>query len=344
MNENYLAECLEKFHDLPEEIQAMVGGFEACFKVKNLEDDYQTSLSFAIILIAIGEMSIDDLPDYLNLKFSFDKIKGKELADKLEKEIFIPVLDLVVANMQAAESEEAAAENQFGPIVNMSDSEKRELILKTFRSEIVSALQAEPNKLKDFNITIFQAFNGDEDLVDKIESLLYNNQEKLSDHQIVLDGHPASPTIANWLKDFIKKYGSDLFNEVVLAEYLSQAPNIKQLRPSEKELVRKILKLYRNLVFFPESMDGVMLENWEIFPVDRSLLTDNRDVLADRKNVNPSGHVIQAPPVTPTNSEAAEISEKQKVIFDLQKSLSRYAQNGLEYKAISQEISRLSKK
>jgi hypothetical protein len=208
----------------------------------------------------------------------------------------------------------------------MSLADKKEFILKTFTSEIVPALKAEPTRLQDFNIALFQAFNEDEDLEDRVEALLYNNQEKLSDHQIILDNHPASPSIANWLKDFIKKYGSDLFNEVALAEYLSQSPNIKSLKPEEKELVRKVLKLYRNLVFFPQSMDGIAIENWEIFPVNHS------EVI--KKNIS-----------KPENStENPVITERQKTIFDLQKNLTKYPTTSLEYKAIHQEINRLSRK
>jgi hypothetical protein len=334
MNEAYFNECLDKFHSLPDELQEMIGGFNASLVIKKLEDEYQTSLSFATILIAIGELNIDDLSEYLLLKSNIDKRKGEEIADKLEAEIFAPVLDAIIAdtpdeyiNIKGGDED---AKDQFGPITNLSVSEKRELILKTFTGEIIPALKANPNKLQDFNIAIFQAFNADEDLEDKVETLLYNNQEKLSDHHIILDGHPASPTIANWLKDFIKKYGSDLFNEVSLAEYLSQAPNVRQLKSEEKELVRKVLKLYRNLVFFPESMEGVPLENWEIFPINRALLRSVEPVKSKITNES-----------VPLDSAALE---KQKAIFDLQKSLSKYPVTSLEYKAISQEINRLSKK
>ena len=96
MKETYLSECLERFHDLPDQIQDTIGGFEACLKIKKIEDAYNVSLSFAVILIAVGELTIDDLPDYLNLKFKIDKQKGEEIADYLEEQIFAPVLDLIM--------------------------------------------------------------------------------------------------------------------------------------------------------------------------------------------------------------------------------------------------------
>ena len=333
MKESYLVESLEKFHELPDPIQEMIGGVEACVKIKELEDIYNISLSFATILIAIGELTIDDLPDYLNLKFNIPKATGEEIAEKLEEAIFIDVLDLILKSTEREDGAEPIETSdqagQLGPITSLSPENKKELILKTFNDSIVPALQAEPVKLQDFNIAIFQIFDTDETLADKLENLLYNNQEKLSDHHITMDGHPASPTIANWLKDFIKKYGSDLFDEVALAEYLSQSPNVKQLKPTEKDLIRKVLKLYRNLSFFPDSMEGVPVEQWEIFPVDRNLLPKIANL---PKVVEPKEEIDPA------------IVEKQKVIFDLQKSLVKYSSTSLEYKAISQEINRLSKK
>lgn len=352
MTDNYLIDCLKRFQDLPEEIQEAFGGFASCLKIKTIEEAYNTPLSFAVILVAIGELTVDDLPEYLILKFHLDQQKAQEITDYLDKDIFGPVLDLVLANDDNnLTSEKEAEAKTFGPIVNMSFEEKKELILKTFDSQLLPALSADPQKLQDFNIAIFQAFNSDDILEDQVESLLYNNQEKIGDHQIIFDNHPASPSVANWLKDFIKKYGSDIFNEVILAEYLSQSENIKQLKPSEKELVRKLLKLYYNLVFFPESMSGVPLENWQIFPIDEQYLKANRqaavksDILSDENEVEKINlpEASGASPIQETASEPV-ISQRQKIIFDLQKNLTKYPVSSLEYKAVRQEINRLSRK
>jgi len=334
MKESYFAECLDKFHELPDQLQNMIGGFDACLKIKKIEEAYNVSLGFAAILVAVGELTIDDLPEYLRLKFGLDEAKSEEIAGHLEEEIFIPALQFI--GEQIISETEAAPLSPFGPISQMSEADKKELILKTFESEIIPALSAEPSKLQDFNVVIFQAFSLDDGLEDKIESLLYNNQEKISEHRLIMDGHPASPSIANWLKDFIKKYGSDLFNEVALAEYLSSAPNIKVITPAEKELVRKVLKLYRNLVFFPDSMHGVPVEQWEIFPIDRTKLNAIHDVLSDNQ---PTATVV-----VPEANPEPELTERQKIIFDLQKNLTKYSTSSLEYKAIRQEINRLSHK
>lgn len=325
MKENYFNESLEKFHNLPEEIQEQIGGFDACLKIKKIEETYNISLGFVVILVAIGELVIDDLPEYFKLKYGVSDEIGQKIADELEVEIFEPVVDLI---LEVGEIDDVLSDSGIvkdNALLKMSLPQRKEFILNTFSKDILAVIQSDNTKIKDFNIALFKTFNEDEDLEDKVESLLYVNQERLSNKPIILDKQLVSPTIANWLKDFIKRYGSDLFNEVTLAEYLSQSENIRNITAKEKELVRKVLKLYRNLVFFPESMDGVLLDNWEIFPIEQS-------------------DVSFKPEIVSAESEPPIVSERQKTIFDLQKNLTKYSSNSLEYKALQQEINRLSRK
>ena len=77
-------------------------------------------------------------------------------------------------------------------------------------------------------------------------------------------------------------------------------------------------------------MSGVALENWEILPIGYSEIP----IRPMQSGVTEAENTA----VTP------ELTERQKTIFDLQKSLAKYSANSLEYKAIHQEINRLSRK
>jgi hypothetical protein len=200
MKEDYLFECLRKFDELPDNVQEVFGGYDACLKIRTIEEAYNINLSFAVILVAIGELTVDDLPEYLTLKFQIDRAKAEEITNHLDDQIFSAAVNLLVVDTPEVSTDQTA-EPTFGPITEMSADDQKELILKTFEKQLLPALSAAPDKLRDFNIAIFQAFNADELLEDKVESLFYNNQEKIGDHQIILDGHPASPSVANWLKD-----------------------------------------------------------------------------------------------------------------------------------------------
>jgi len=101
-----------------------------------------------------------------------------------------------------------------------------------------------------------------------LENALFSNQEILTDKDFVFNGKKQMSTISNWLKDFIKRNGSGMFDNLALSQYLSGSENAKKLDSQEKKLLHKLLILYRNLKFFPESMGNAPAEEWEIIPLD----------------------------------------------------------------------------
>jgi hypothetical protein len=328
-NTSYLAECLGKFGELPESIQEKIGGLAAVAKLQAIEDKYHLELSLAVLLVAVGEITTDDLPEYLRLEFSISQEISEAIADEIEDNIFAPIVDELIKALAQTDTAAAEAPSQEKTLVDWPFDKKRELILNIFSKTIVPTLKADNDYLRQLNIAIFQVLNADEDFEEKIISLLYNNSEILTRSQINLDNHSSSPTVANWLKDFISQYGSDLFSEVDLAEYLSSGFNVGPLSVGEKDLVKKLLKLYRNLVFFPESVENVPVKDWSVFPLDEGIGAVN-DVLDDQHPAAADNPVL-------------ELDDKQKAIFDLEKNLAKYNPASLEYKAIKQEISRLRK-
>lgn len=329
LNISYLAECLGKFGELPESIQEKIGGLSAVVKLQAIEDKYHLELSLAVLLVAVGEITIDDLPEYLRLKFSISQELSEAITDEIKNNIFEPIIDELIKSWDKVDTAAAVAPNQEKILIDWPFDKKRELILNIFSKTIVPTFKADNDYLRQLNIAIFQVLNADEDFEEKIISLLYNNSEILTKFQINLDKHLSSPTVANWLKDFISQYGSDFFSEVDLAEYLSSSFNIGPLSSGEKDLVKKLLKLYRNLVFFPESVENVPVKDWSVFPLEEGIGAVD-DVLDDQ-------HPTMA------DKPILELDDKQKAVFDLEKNLAKYNPASLEYKAIKQEISRLRK-
>lgn len=156
---------------------------------------------------------------------------------------------------------------------------------------------------------------------EEITKVLLNNQEKLTKKEFILDEKPQRPTIANWLKDFIKTNGSDMFNDLVLAKYLVNTKNIKELNDQEKSLLKKLILLYRNLKFFPESMGDAPAEKWEIIPLDH---------VEDKKIKIGATDLKQTVPGKPEKKE-----EKQD---EWQELLNQYPVGSLERKAIEEEM------
>jgi len=106
-----------------------------------------------------------------------------------------------------------------------------------------------------------------------MEKALYENQEKITANPIKVAGKLVEPTVANWLNDFITNYGTDYFTAVNLSQYITDSDNTKKISNPEKEIVTKVLLIYRNLKFFPETFDQVSETKWEILPLRISATT-----------------------------------------------------------------------
>ncbi|NCU43156.1 hypothetical protein EOL72_02290 [Candidatus Falkowbacteria bacterium] len=348
MDQNYFNYCLEKFNDLPDSAREFLNKPDTAEIVKKIENKYELALSFLVVLVAVSELGFKDISAYLERKYKIEKSRSELIATEIIDKIFIPFFDQQeLSNPEDIKDALAEEESIPEPLINLPLRERRQLILDIFSEGLVKTLEAESSELKELNLAIFKTFNDDPLVEEKVESLLYNNQEKLTTNNLVLDSYPASPTIANWLKDFIKLYGSSLFSEISLAEYLVRSPNLKNLPDSEKQLVRKLLKLYRNLTFFPESMDGVLLENWELFPLEvatsDSLGKINK--IPDSLNSSSREEEPDSPFIPEEKIDLApqDNNERGQLISNLEKSLVKYDVSSLEHKALQQEINRLKR-
>jgi len=355
---NYFTECLAKFRELTDLAREAFGGLETYAVVQEIEDKYKIKLSFLVILIAIGELEEEDIEEYLILKFKLTPANAQIVKEELVAKVLDPAFEKLI-NIKPEKSIRVGKEE----------------IINLFTKRVRETLKASPDTIRGLNIVIFKLLNSYEDLEEKIINLLYNNDETLTIARLVLAEREVAPTIANWLKDFIKLNGSELFDDLVLAQYLSTSINTKNLSFEEKELVSKLLKLYRNLAFFPESMENLEFKDWQIIPVDREEEQEFTDVLSEEKPVvrnKPvaSRPVVKTAPRVAAKPIASKISaplkiqkvEKQEITseikpeikteiktennsFDeLKQTLAQYASDSLEYKAVLQEIGRLKKK
>lgn len=262
----YILECLEKFQLLDSEIREAFGGEDTYFKAKKIEQEFNVELSFVLILLAINELESADLPEYLAKKFNLAPEKASLLTAKIEEEIIDPALESISPDLD--EDEEAP----FGFNKNS--------IHEIFASSLIDLLKGSPAEIKAFNILVFSSLVEDDTLEDKIIKALFANQEEISANKIILEDKEIKASVANFLKDFIRNHGSVMPDNLVLANYLNTSSNAKKLSASEKELLNRILKTYRNLVFFPESLDNVPMELWEIVP-EKSSQQEVLDVLSD---------------------------------------------------------------
>lgn len=293
---SYYNDCLKKFSRLPDEIRNKIGSEEILKIISEIEINYNIELKFLVILISIGEMEIKDTPTYLEKKFAISSEKSEEIKEKLTRNVF----GLVVENRSKL----------------MSIEEK---IKEVFQNKLVETLNGDEEFKEVLNEELTLQFSGAGELTEQdVLKILLLNQERITHKKFLIDERPHSPSIANWLKDFIKVNGSEMFDNLVLSEYLINSQNAKKLDREEKNSLRNLLLLYRNVKFFPESMEDVPPEKWEIIPLSH---TDNQKIRReDLKNVVPG---------------------KNREIDELRKMASEYPKGSLERKAIEEEIDRL---
>ncbi len=145
---------------------------------------------------------------------------------------------------------------------------------------------------------------------------LSENDESASRNNIIVGATTERPTFSNWLKDFIRLNGTDIFNNLTLTEYLTNSKNGKLLQDDEKLLMAKFFILYRNLKFFPDSLSGVNPDKWEIVPVNQ---------------VTTKSRAIQNIPGP----------EQNKKLRELREIAAQFAPGSLERRAVEDEIRKL---
>lgn len=158
-------------------------------------------------------------------------------------------------------------------IVESNPVQEIQAAKKIFGEKLVDILKFNDSEfrdiMEDYNFVLISLLTKQANLKNDLTSALLSNSEPLTSDPFILDQKPQSPTIANWLKDFIKQFGSNNFDDLVLARFITNSPNTKNLNDNERQLVSRLLKTYRNLKFFPASMPENP-EDWEIIPLTKN--------------------------------------------------------------------------
>ncbi len=334
---SYFSDCLEKFEKLPKEFKDQFGSLEVFEKIESIEEEYGVDLKFLVVLVAIGEIILEDIPEYLQKKYG--------LAEEDAYEIRGLLIDTIFKN--ARNSNLLKDENNF-PVLSSDE------LISFFREELVSVLKSGASTDEDIisiNKSIFFWLAKDGLFQEILSKNLLNNQEKITGSRIVINDRENDPTISNWIKDFIQFHGSENFNDITLAEYLVNSKNIRALSIEDKDKIKKVLKIYRNLTFFPDSMKDDV-DNWLFIPTD--IKNDDNVVSSHKTTLDEEIEIEPASQSIPVVDDALEVSSfpdkpnnyvpkstKPSLADELEIMLKDYPLGSLEHKTIEQELKRL---
>lgn len=317
----YLQECLQRFENLPDDIKDRVGSLEAFEKIEKIEETYGVDLKFLLVLISIGEVDFEDIPAYLQARHSLAEEDAYEIRNKIEEEFFYQYF--------------AAPDDSF------LEKEEISSIIKDNLARFLNGGEDLTDEIILLNQSIFFHLSNEGLFQEDLVRSLIDNGEKITNKPIVIDDRPAAPTISNWIKDFLKFHGAEIFDDLTLIQYLDRGENVRLVDSKEKEILRRLLKIYRNLNFFPESLENLPIEDWEIIPITKESKPSRQviDVLGGEKNAE--GEKIDRDNYLQEKAAPSDANDAR--LLELKKALANYSASSLEYKAIVQEINRLEK-
>ncbi len=213
-----------------------------------------------------------------------------------------------------------------------------ELALEQFKDLLSSnllVLLASSDQLfiSEFNYRLINLLVDHPDFKDALISVLLTNSLQIGTETIVIDGRQILPSIGAWINYFINQKGSIMFDAVTLSDFLINSASAKFLASTDKDLLSRLLWLYRNLKFFPDSLVGDNPNTWEILtylddPDYRVFEAESVPLLAESRPV--------------ANNQATVVNPVNTKLSSLQTLAKQYPDNSLERLAIDEEIKRLS--
>lgn len=225
-------------------------------------------------------------------------------------------------------------------------------ISELFQDNLVDILRFEDQDLvHDLNDDIIDIIIDNPDFSKELEKMLYKNENILTNKDFFLEGDHKEPTVANWLSDFLKQYGSNYFDNVTLSRYITFSDNGKILGNDEKNLLKNLLRLYRNIKFFSRMIQETRAADWEIVPINKIVSGMNKvkelsgpPKTEGEKEIEKIRKEEEQYPVESLERKVLdeEIEKKQK-IEGLRIEANKYPAKSLERKALEAEIKKLLK-
>ncbi len=351
--ENKATQFLIKLESFPEEARLYLSSDSSSSSTKELREDYNLKAEVLDNLIYdffISDFNLDVLKKNLSSALDNKGMLDKVVCDFIGK-LFLPIAPFI--EMRAEEiiekhkglpSKYDKYIDEFNDLVEYENIEnlaefvdnfdkdfdknqEEKIVLHFLEKEIYSILEASDHSGRQkLNGSIIILLLNKDDFQGKAVRAFLSNKEELGSNKINLEGQKLPPTISNWIKHFIKENGSEIFSNIKLAKYLADAENVKALDEKDKKVLRKVLKVYRNLSFFPDSMAKNPIENWEIIPIEPELSSSHKKKLPEKKKI-----------------EIKKEDLKDEDLLTLESMREKYPEKSLERKAIELEIKKRKK-
>lgn len=265
--------------------------------------------------LAAAEMAADDLAEQQERDAAEPIVVSAEESAKADEAFYsrFPIDALVDESDTAVDAPAVADANQ---------------VQDLFANHLEELLMNDDNFfISNLNQTLIQSLIDDETIKTQLIGLLTNSQLQISAETIVLDGRQVPGTVGNWIRSFINSKGSIMIDSVILTDFLVTATNARFLTETEKLTLGRLLRLYSNIKFFPDSLQGDDPEQWVILPL----------------SISPDLELIPLASNEHSQTVEAELNAATaKQIAQLQEEAKKYPEASLERMALEEEIKRIA--
>lgn len=167
----------------------------------------------------------------------------------------------------------------------------------------------------------------------KLRDALLNNQEKITKKRIIIANKLEDPTVANWLRDYIREVGLGEINEVKRSQYLINSQNMIKTEKAERERLLILFSLFEKLKLSSQTLEG--LEEDIPFEFEDIKGTIKQGVFEPFKITEQQKKIFEI-----ASKVISESRQEKGVSKDLNKLAAEYPVGSLERKAIEEEIAK----
>lgn len=184
-----------------------------------------------------------------------------------------------------------------------------------------------------YKLTSYDDLKDRDSFKEKIRRILIENKEFLTKNKLTIGQKEFSPTVGNWLKDYIAFLGTKSMNSIEKSKYFLSSGNFKNLSDIEKLKVEQLIYFFEKIKLSSATIEGLE----EDFPVT---------LPSGEIGVYSKGAIEKIPfsiskdlrEITSKKSIDVDLKQEESEIKGLKKIEGEFKDGSLEKEALEEEI------
>jgi hypothetical protein len=370
---------LKKLSTLPEEAQYFFESSLSGVYCRSLGAKYGVTNEFfldVLINMALLDFDFKQLELHIVQKLHKDTTEARKMAVDILGMLFMPISEYLNGKNVSNEIKTRGGDPNFyhryikdyiedleerkfeaiEEIINLHDNvvvpdEEAEIVLELLENGLVALVKDGAEKaMTNLNGGLtFLLYRSNEFKQNAVRAL-HRNNEIVSSKKFMLHGKEHHPSLRNWLQYFVEVRGSGAASNIETAKFISDSENTKDLSEKEKRDLSRLLQTYGNIKFFPQSLENIPPERWEIVPSDKAetptrtfsppvIKKGGSEGLVDELK----GNIDDYAPGSLEREVLEEEDERDREYHKLLLLQKKYPEGSLERRAVDEEIRKMAR-